>query len=137
MVLRRCRQLLNEEEKAYDVTQEVFLRLLKNPKILNLEYPSSFLYRIATNLSLNRIRDDKRKRETGYDLLESIASYPETEKNLVVSDLLDKIFGKEKASTRTLAVMYYVDGFTLTELSEECGMSVSGIKSGLKNLKKP
>jgi DNA-directed RNA polymerase specialized sigma24 family protein len=56
MVLRRCRQLLREEAEAQDVAQDVFVSVLRRRRELTFEYPSSLLFRIATNLSLNRIR---------------------------------------------------------------------------------
>ncbi len=50
MVLRRCRQLLRDDEEAMDACQDVFVRLLERRHRLDAQYPSSLLYRIATNL---------------------------------------------------------------------------------------
>jgi DNA-directed RNA polymerase specialized sigma24 family protein len=57
MVLRRCRRLLGNEDDALEVAQEVFVSLVRNRRRLDERYPSSLLFRMATNLSLNRIRD--------------------------------------------------------------------------------
>src|SRR5262245_59547736 len=57
MVLRRCRFLLRDEDQALDTTHDVFVQLLTHRERLTAAYPSSLLYRIATNLCLNRIRD--------------------------------------------------------------------------------
>ena len=57
MVLRRCRQLLRNEDEALDACQDVFVRLIEGRRRLNAQYPSSLLYRMATNVCLNRIRD--------------------------------------------------------------------------------
>ncbi len=57
LVLRRCRQLLRDEEEALDVCQDVFVQLLRRRDVLDIRFPSSLIYRIATNLCLNRIRD--------------------------------------------------------------------------------
>jgi RNA polymerase sigma factor (sigma-70 family) len=60
MVIRRCRHLLKDEHDALDVAQDVFVRLLQREGgTADITYPSSMLYRIATNLCLNRIRDSK------------------------------------------------------------------------------
>jgi RNA polymerase sigma-70 factor (ECF subfamily) len=56
MVLRRCRWLLKDEDKALDAMQDVFVLLLRNRDRLKGNYPSSLLYRIATNVCLNIIR---------------------------------------------------------------------------------
>jgi DNA-directed RNA polymerase specialized sigma24 family protein len=41
MVLRRCRQLLRDENEALDAWQDVFLRLLERRERLDARYPSS------------------------------------------------------------------------------------------------
>src|SRR5918995_5047019 len=75
MVLRRCRRLLRDEDEALDACQDVFVRLLRNRTRLDLTFPSSLLYRIATNVCLNRIRDRGRLPVVaGDDLLLAIAS---------------------------------------------------------------
>src|SRR6185295_191416 len=48
MVLRRCRQLLRDEDDALDATQDVFVRVIESRRALDARYPSSLLYRIAT-----------------------------------------------------------------------------------------
>ena len=64
MVLRRCRGMLRDEQAAFDAMQEVFVKLLVHKKRLDGRYPSSLLYTIATNLCLNRLRDERRRGET-------------------------------------------------------------------------
>jgi RNA polymerase sigma-70 factor, ECF subfamily len=61
MVLRRCRRLLRDEDEAMDACQDVFVRLIENSDRLSARHPSSLLYRMATNLCLNRIRDRRRR----------------------------------------------------------------------------
>ena len=132
MVLRRCRRLLRDEDDARDVTQEVFLRVLKDRGRLTDQYPSSLLFRIATNLCLNRIRD-RRRRPTGPPdpILEQLAPRVDLDAPL----LLDRLFGRHPESTRTMAVMHYLDGMTLERVAQECGMSVSGVRKRLRSLR--
>ena len=61
MVLRRCRHLLRNEDAAADAMQETFVRVLRNGKTLTASYPSSLLYRIATNVCLNMLRTNRRR----------------------------------------------------------------------------
>src|SRR5512135_3751491 len=60
MVLRRCRSLLRDEEKAMDAMQNTFVRVLKHSGRLDARAPSSLLYCIATNVCLNMMRSDRR-----------------------------------------------------------------------------
>ena len=65
MVLRRCRQLLQNEDKALDAMQDTFVQLLRHEKRLTAGAPSSLLYRIATNICLNVLRSEKRSPVSG------------------------------------------------------------------------
>jgi len=60
MVLRRCRRLLGHEDEARDACQDVFLRIIARRHRLHDRFLSSLLYRVATNVCLNRIRDRRR-----------------------------------------------------------------------------
>jgi len=132
MVLRRCRRLLRSEDEAWDVTQEVFVRVLKHRGRLEGRYPSSLLFRMATNLSLNRLRDRRRgPTQPGDEVLHRIAVLEDHDSPL----LLDRLFGRHPESTRTMAVLHHVDGMTLAQVARECGMSVSGVRRRLRGLR--
>ena len=74
MVLRRCRKLLKDEESSVEAMQDTFVQLIKYKTNLTDEAPSSLLYRMATNVCLNRIRASKRRPESsGDELLTRIA----------------------------------------------------------------
>ena len=151
MVLRRCRQLLKDESRAMDAMQDVFVKLVEKKDRLTNGAPSSMLYRIATNHCLNVIRDNKKlvqhdfsnegsteKFEDGdkrENLLHHIANVSDTTEQLVASNMLDKLFRRHPESTRTIAVLHYYDGMTLDEVAEQVGMSVSGIRKRLRQLR--
>jgi RNA polymerase sigma-70 factor, ECF subfamily len=127
MVLRRCRRLLRSEDKALDAMQDVFVQVLRNEARLTEVAPAALLLRIATNICLNKLRSEKRHPEdhTKADDIE-LRSLGRT--------LLQKIFGREPESTKTIAVMHYVDRMTLEEVAREVGMSVSGVRKRLRVL---
>ena len=145
MVLRRCRRLLQDEDKALDAMQEVFVKLLLHKDRLNGTYPSSLLFRIATNICLNKIRDRRVHHSLDdRDIVAHIACCDEIESRLINTNLLDVIFKSEKESrrsnpgkpgTREIAVMHYVDGMTLKEVAAEVGLSVSGVRKRLRQLR--
>lgn len=136
MVLRRCRRLLGDEDEALDASQDVFVRVLERRQRLDGLYPSSLLYRIATNICLNRIRDRGRQPVTRDEaLLSSIACAEapggESDARLV----LDWLFGRQPESSRTIAVLHFVDGLTLEEVARLTGLSVSGVRKRLRKLR--
>lgn len=136
MVLRRCRFLLKNEEQAFDAMQDVFVNLISNSDKIENTYPSSLLYRIATNICLNIIRSEKRHPETIDDeVFNYIAGYDDLAETIAASDLLESIFQDEKPSTREIAVMLYVDRMTLEQTALHSGLSVSGVRKRMRVLK--
>ena len=136
MVLRRCRSLLRDEEKARDAMQDTFVRLLKGRERLTGDAPSSLLYCIATNVCLNVMRAEKSRRESGGDeMLEAIAGSDDVEALGEARILAEGIFENEEPSTRTMAVLHYVDGLTLEETAARVGISVSGLRKRLRGLR--
>ena len=136
MVLRRCRQLLHDEDEAMDASQDVFVRLLEHRERLQARYPSSLLYRIATNVCLNRIRDGGRRTATSDDeLLRRIASAETAGADTEARSMLDRLFARHPASSRTIALLHYLDGLTLDQVAEVVGLSVSGVRKRLRGLR--
>jgi len=139
MVLRRCRRLLRDEDQALDAMQDVFAQLLQHRDHLRDQYPSSLLYRMATNLCLNRLRDGRVRLQQGQSLeevadglIQRVAQCEELE----ARSLLDLIFRRNKEGTRTMAVLHFLDGMTLEETAREVGLSVSGVRKRLNALRK-
>lgn len=142
MVLRRCRRLLGDEELALDATQDVFVQVVRHADRLDSSAPSSLLYRMATRISLNRLRSDRRRAhglpaasDPELALLQTIAELPDTSERLGARRLLDRLFQREPESTRVIAVLHFIDGLTLEETASEVGLSVSGVRKRLRGLR--
>ena len=136
MVLRRCRKLLKDEDQSLEAMQDTFVQLIRYKDRLEDEAPSSLLYRMATNICLNKIRSSSRKPEvSGDDLLSRIAGMAEPEARITARNLLSRLFAREKVSTRTIATLHLVDGLTLEETAREVGLSVSGVRKRLRPLR--
>lgn len=120
-VLKRARQLLWNEQAAEDATQEVFLRLLaSDERTLVHPEPLAWLYRVTTNLCLNRLRDEKRRAML-------IARNPRTERQpentaevrAVVVDILRRV----PSDLQEIAIYYHADGMTCDEIASLVGVS--------------
>jgi len=136
MVLRRCRQLLPDDDLAQEAMQEVFMKILKRQAELDLNQPSSLLYRIATNICLNLIRERKIKYSNeDENIILEIATNENLEYQTFSSRLLDRILVKQTETTRVIALLHFYDGMTLQEVANEVGMSVSGVRKRLKLFK--
>jgi RNA polymerase sigma factor (sigma-70 family) len=137
MVLRRCRSMLGDEAEALDALQDTFVQVLRHRERLDARGPSSLLYCIATNVCLNRMRTLRRRPLTGGgdEVLAGIASSEDVESRAVAVGFLERLFSSERASTRTMAVMHYVDGMTLEEVARHARLSVSGVRKRLDGLR--
>jgi RNA polymerase sigma-70 factor (ECF subfamily) len=134
MVMRRCRALLKNEDAALDAMQDTFVKVLRYKERLSGNTPSSLLYRIATNVCLNILRRKNHESDNNELLLE-IASTEDIEKKTFVNDFLERIFKTEHVSTKTIAVLRYIDKMTWKEVAKETGLSVSGVRKRLRMLK--
>ena len=138
MVLRRCRRLLRDEQKAQDAMQDVFVEILRRKATLDDRAPASLLLKTATNVCLNRLRSQRRHPEDHDDaLMMTVAGGggASTEGRSLARRLLDRIFGDAPESTALIAVLHHVDGLTLEEVATEVGMSVSGVRKRLRTIK--
>lgn len=135
LVLRRCRTLLRREEEAVDAMQDVFVRVLVHQARLDERGCSSLLYRIATNVCLNRLRGQRRRPEDPQtELLLQIAEVSGQEGAVEARSLLDRLLSREPESTAVIAVLHLHDGLTLEEVAREVGLSVSGVRKRLRRL---
>lgn len=136
MVLRRCRRLLRDEEKAVDAMHDTFVNLLRADERLVDQAPASLLLRIATRVCLNRLRTDRRHPEDRDDeALLAIAAEEEPEARSISRFLLRDLLGKEPESTRTMAVLHFVDGLTLEEVGREVGLTAEAVRKRLRKLR--
>jgi RNA polymerase sigma-70 factor (ECF subfamily) len=136
MVQRRCRQLLHNEEAAADAMQETFVRVLRRGAALRPRYPSSLLYRIATNVCLNQLRSNRRRPTTSADpLLPFLEGRERVEERVLDAWVVEQVFSRSKEGTREAAEMLYLEGRTLAETAKEVDLSVSGVRKRMRSLR--
>ena len=115
---------------------DVFVQVLSHADRLADQAPSSLLFRIATNVCLNRLRSRKRRPEDGDpDLLVEIAEHTDPAARNAARAALDTLFRHEPDQTALIAVLHLHDQMTLEEVAAEVGMSVSGVRKRLARLR--
>lgn len=119
-VWRRAGRLLADDDAAKDVTQEVFLRAIRaDAKVAFDANPMGWLYRVTTNLCLNRLRDAKRRTEilSGYSVEETQDQDADT--TILVRRILERV----PDELQDIAVYYYVDDLSHDEIADIVGVS--------------
>jgi RNA polymerase sigma-70 factor, ECF subfamily len=134
MVLRRCRKLLGDEQRALDALQDVFARLI-DLNLAPIDHPSSFLYTMATRLCIDKLRSAAVRHGDGDSLLHEIACHEDMEGRAYARRFLDRIFHRQEESTRVMAVLHYVDGMTFEEVGAQVKMSAAGVRRRMEKLK--
>ena len=115
---------------------DVFVQVLTRADDLADQAPSSLLFRIATNVCLNKIRSRKRRPEDAdTDLLGEIATQTDPAARSAARSMLDTLFRHEPDDTALIAVLHLHDKMTLEEVAAEVGMSVSGVRKRLAKLR--
>ena len=121
-----------------DLTEETFLKVIENRRrIIKADAPfENYIYRIATNVTLNFFRRSKVKTKT-YDKLRS--------KEKVKNSLQDSSGSEEELKDaiqklpeqeRVCIIMYYAENKKLSEIAFILGQSVPVISRILKKAKK-
>ena len=120
-VLKRARHLLGHKEEAEDATQEVFLRLIdSDTRTLSHPEPLAWLLRVTTNLCLNRLRDDRRRK----NLLALKAPHNDhnsydAETRTALTQILTGVPGE----LQQIAIYHHADGMTCDEIAPMFGVS--------------
>ncbi len=55
---------------------------------------------------------------------------------IIDKDLLERVFLNEKNSTRSMAIMRFIEKVSYEKISEEMGLSVPGIRKRLETMKR-
>ena len=119
MVRNRVMRLLGDELAAQEVTQEAFIKYLEHRERRGSEAEvAAFLYRMATNLALNRLRDGLRERE----LLALRATRAAKGKTVNVHDeILRQVLAQVSYDEAQIGAYYYIDGLEIEEIASLLG----------------
>jgi RNA polymerase sigma-70 factor (ECF subfamily) len=126
LVRRRARSILGDDHEAEDAMQEVFVRVIAAmAEFRGQSQPSTWLYRITTNLCLNRIRDSRRRRdrlieaaEHGRDPMTPSAVAPPEARTALLA-----VLRRVSEDLAQVAVYYYVDDMDQAEIAAVLGVS--------------
>jgi RNA polymerase sigma-70 factor, ECF subfamily len=130
VVYARCRRMLREAAAAEDITQETFLRVHRHlGSIPEGDAVLPWLYRIATNLCLNALRDG-RARPVLFEVPPErpAASLDEL---LANRDLVMRLITRVSSKVQVTAWLFYMDGMRQEEIAEVLGVSQRSVAKRL------
>lgn len=132
--------ILKNHDDALDVVQDTYLKIRASAHLYKpLGKPMAWLFTIARNLSISKIRSQKQGDITTVEDLENDLSFSyiaDSSDRIVLQKTLEILNDQE----RTIILLHAVSGFTHREIAETLTIPLSTVLSkyhrGLKKLKK-
>ncbi|MCB9654411.1 MAG: sigma-70 family RNA polymerase sigma factor [Deltaproteobacteria bacterium] len=140
-VFRRCLGMLKDSDDANDAMQEVFVRLLEDPNAFaNRASMATYLYAIATNVCLNRIRNDSVRSEqwrttVAQHIEQFLSPVDSPDDRLAARRFAETILQSADLVTRDIVLYTYVDGLSQGEVARLVGLSRVTVNARLRRLK--
>jgi len=135
-VYRKCYSFVYNQEKAEDLTHDIFLKLIV--KIGSFKETSKFstwLYSITYNYCMDQIRTGKRKTEVAlYDNME-ISDEDDGDQLDFHGNEISKSMKQMAADERAILQMKYQEDFSIREIAETLKITESAVKMRLMRSK--
>ncbi|MFD9628529.1 RNA polymerase sigma factor SigW [Peribacillus muralis] len=141
-VFQICFRILGNRQEAEDLAQEAFVRAFVNIRSFNIDMKfSTWLYRIATNLCIDRLRkkkpdyylDAEVAGTDGLNMYSQLASNmakPEVEaESLELQETIQAEIMKLPEKYRSVIVLKYIEELSLKEISEILDLPVGTVKT--------
>ncbi|MEM6266298.1 MAG: RNA polymerase sigma factor [Pseudomonadota bacterium] len=126
---------ISDRSEAEDLTQEVFVRMLKQDNHENVR--DAYVFQIASNLIIDRarrvkVRADHRMaaiiaNDTAIDHRDPLRIASSKDELDVVVSVLNSIATRQ----RQIFLLYRIDGRSQAEIADELGVSVSAVKKNV------
>jgi RNA polymerase sigma-70 factor, ECF subfamily len=137
--------MVRDREEAHDLTQDAFVKAFKNLDRFRLEASFyTWLYRIASNVSIDWLRKQKRRKHDEFDesraardsagMIDPIYQKQSPGKELERSQLKDRIFDAMETLSpehRQIVLLREVEGYSYSEIAEVMGIPEGTVMSRL------
>jgi RNA polymerase sigma-70 factor (ECF subfamily) len=134
-ILNYLWRMTGEEQSAYDLTQEVFLRAWRHfSSISRYEQPHAWLFRVATNLALTH--NSSRKRQAPpmsaiTSLSNDAPGASDPARHFAESELVRQILLQLPPRRRATLVLREVYGLSTAEVGAALGMSETAVRMAI------
>ena len=139
LLLGVCMKYLKNEDDSKDAVQQIFLKTINELHKYRVDYFKSWIYMIAKNHCLMRLRDKSKIHIEINDHIAVSDEPPEINLLMEKDDILDKMsaalqqLNKEQRQCLTL---FYLEKKSYTEISAATGYDMMQVKSYIQNGKR-
>ena len=140
LLLGVCMKYLKNEEESRDCVQQIFLKVINELHKYKVDYFKSWIYMIAKNHCLMKLRDQKNK-IVELNQEATIGINFETDKiSIVEKDLLlqklEAAINKLNPDQQQCVKLFYLEKKSYSEVAEITGFTMLQVKSYLQNGKR-
>jgi RNA polymerase sigma factor (sigma-70 family) len=140
LLLGVCMKYLKNEEEAKDSVQQVFLKAIQELHKYKVEYFKSWLYMVAKNHCLMRLREKQGKTSTDVEKQPIAApEEPDMERLLETDhtlDLMETALQELNNEQQQCVTLFYLQKKSYNQISETTGFSLLQVKSYIQNGKR-
>jgi len=141
LLLGVCMKYLKNEEEAKDSVQQIFLKVIQELHKYKVEYFKSWLYMVAKNHCLMKLREKKGKFTD--EINDRINAQPEEEtdrkallQNEHTMDLMEAALKELQTEQQQCVTLFYLQKKSYQQISEETGFNMLQVKSYIQNGKR-
>ena len=126
-----CLRLVGDPDRAEELTQDVFVRVWERLDRYRGESAfSTWLYRVAVNLTLMALRQEKR-RSLRLDFSAPVEGIPQALPRPDDAIDLEQAIAMLPPGCRTVFVLYDVEGWSHADIAQEVGIQIGTSKAHL------
>lgn len=141
LLLGVCMKYLKNEEEAKDSVQQIFLKSITELHKYKVEYFKSWLYMVAKNHCLMKLRD--RPGRAAVEIRENSAVAPGEDNSLDLHlekdrqlELMNNSLQELNNEQKLCVTLFYLEKRTYQEIAERTGFSLMQVKSYIQNGKR-
>lgn len=138
-ILHHALYVLKDYQEAVDVTQEVFIKAMREPRLFDADFKiKAWLFRVTSNLCFNIVRDRRRRS----NILDAMPKVDRSE-----ADQLDLVFGGERQADiqrameqlteehREILTLRYYSDLSYVEIADVLAIKLGTVMSRLSRAK--
>ena len=141
LLLGVCMKYLKNEEEAKDSVQQIFLKVIQELQKYKVEYFKSWLYMVAKNHCLMKLRD--RQGKIPAELNEKQIATPDEEtdrqqllQNDKTLDVMEDALKELNQEQQQCLTLFYLQKQSYQEISDSTGFTMLQVKSYIQNGKR-
>lgn len=140
LLLGVCMKYLKNEEEAKDSVQQVFLKVITELHKYKVDYFKSWLYMVAKNHCLMKLRDKGKHTVEMNERLFSTPDETEDKKKYLEKDLaltnMEKALQHLNEEQSQCITLFYLEKKSYQDITEQTGYSLLKVKSHIQNGKR-